>query len=364
MKVMPNIFQSLKQVISPGFLGVDIGTSSIKVVEVRHGQKFPAVSNYAILESTSSLLRANSVFQSSSLKISENEIIDVLMVVAEKLKPQARDAVASLPIFSVFTTILNFPEMKQEEIAKTISFQAQEYIPAPLSEVALDWIKVGGYRDEQGFLYEQVLLISVPQEYIRKYQKIFKAVGWNLKVLEIESFALIRSLIGNDPTPTFIIDIGSNSTLIAIAEGGQLKFNSQSDFAGASLTQSLSSSLNINPLRAEELKKDKGVVGTGPDYGLSTIMLPFLDVIISEVKRVEYNYHNQFPNAAKIERAILSGGGANLLGIEKHFERELGMPVVKSSPLSRFEHSSEIEPLAGELNPLLSVALGLGLKEF
>lgn len=138
----------------------------------------------------------------------------------------------------------------------------------------------------------------------------------------------------------------------------------QTDFASASLTQALATSLSVNPLRAEELKKERGILGTGPSYELSTIMLPFVDAIINEVKRAQFVYTQQFPMARKAERVTLSGGGANLLGIERYAEREFGMPVAKAAPFLQFEYASALAPFVAELNPVMSVALGLAIKSF
>ncbi len=348
---------------SSGYLGVDIGTTSIKIAEIERGERSPRLVNYAFLESQASLTRANTVFQTSNLKLFDQEITEFLKLTVEKMKPRTTDAIASLASFSAFMTVLSLPEMSDEEIAQSMILQAKRYIPLPLSEVALDWLKVGEYKNDEGFRFQQILLISVPQENIRKYQKIFERAGLTLKALEIESLSLARSLVGSDPTPTFIVDIGSRSTAIVAVDGGQIRFTTQSDFAGASLTQALAESLNINPLRAEELKRERGIMGTGPDYELSTIMIPFLDAIINEVRRAEYNYQAQSPWASKIERVILSGGGANLLGIEKYWSNQVGIPVVKANPLLLFEYPSALGSLSGELNPFLSVALGLPLRE-
>ncbi len=359
-----NPFTFLKQKISPSYLGVDLGTTSIKIVEAKRGKQLPQLLNYATLESSGHLLRANKVLQTSSLKIFEEEAIELLRLLLREMKPGTNEAVASLPSFSVFMTVLDFSEMVESDLQKTMVFQARQYIPLPISEVAIDRLKVGEFEDQKGQKRQQILLISVPQEQIKKYQKIFNAAGLRLVALEIESLSSVRALIGSDPTPTIIVDIGSRSTNIALAEGGQLKQNAKSDFAGSSLTQALATSLSINPLRAEELKKERGVLSTGPSYELSTIMLPFLDAIINEVKKAQFNYQSQFLGAAKMERVILSGGGANLLGVEKYFQGELGIPVVKATPLVRFEYPSVMEPLVPELNPHMSVALGLALREF
>jgi len=258
--------------------------------------------------------------------------------------------------------VLDFPQMDQKEIEKAMVYQAKQYVPLPIAEVALDWLKVAEYQDDRGFTHQKILLISVPREQIGKYQRMFTAAGLTLKALEIESLSVAR-IFGGDPTPTIVVDIGSRSTNIVFLEKGTLMWNAQSDFAASSLTQALAASLSINPLRAEELKKERGIIGTGPNYELSTIMLPFLDAIINEVKKAQFTFAQQFPMAAKTERIILSGGGANLLGIEKYFEREFGMPIVRAAPFGAFEYAPELAPLVAELNPVMSIALSLGMKE-
>ena len=363
LQILRQPFRYLKQQVAPSYLGVDIGTTSVKIVEAQPGKQMPKLINYGLLESQSALNRPNVAFQTSSLKLFDEEVAEVLQALLAKTKPQATAAIASLPGFAAFTTLLSFPSMTDAELQKTIAIQAKQYVPLPMSEVAIEPMKVGSYEDDKGFRYQLILLITVPLEQIKKYQKIFKTAGLFLAALEIEGMSLARILTADDPTPTFIIDIGSRATAITIAASGQLQFVAQSDYAGASLTQAIAASLSINPLRAEELKKERGIAGTGPDYELSTIMLPFVDVIINEVKRANFTFSNQFPGAPAVERAIIAGGGANLLGLEKYMAKQLQIPVVKANPFARFEHNPLLEPLVPELNPLLAVALGLTLRE-
>src|SRR5690242_20369342 len=106
-------------------LGLDIGTTSIKMVEVVRGEKMPKIVNYGILESRSSLSRANTAIQSSTLKLFDREAGNFLKVLIEKMKPRTTMVAASLPIFSAFTTILSFPQMAPDELAKAVAFQAR-----------------------------------------------------------------------------------------------------------------------------------------------------------------------------------------------------------------------------------------------
>ncbi len=355
--------RSFRAKLSGSYLGVDIGTTSIKAVQVSTGKQLPQLVDYGILESSSHLLRANKAFQTSSLKIFEAEVVDLLHTLLREMKPSTRLAYASLPSFSAFTTVVDLPQMSPSELDKAMRFQAREYVPLPLSEVTLEWLTVNEYMDDKGFAHQQVLLISVPREQVNRYKQIFKDVGLELKALEIENLSVTRALVGSDQTPTLILDIGSRSTNMLFVDRGQLLFTTQSDFAAASLTQALASSLNINPLRAEELKRERGIMGSGPSFELSTIMLPFLDAILNEVKKAQFSYQGQLIGARKPERVILSGGGANLLGIQRYVQDQLGLPTVKATPFTHFQYPTAMEPLVPELNAQLTVAMGLVLRD-
>src|SRR5579862_5372834 len=166
---MQNPFNLFKRSLFPTYLAVDIGTTSIKAVEVKGGDQKPRVVNYGVLESSGYLSRANQALQTSSLKIFEADLSQLLKTVMHEMGAQTKNALASLPPFSVFTTILDFPQMDMKEIEKAIVYQAKEYVPIPLSEVALDWMQIGEFQDDKGFSHQKVMLISVPQEQIQKY---------------------------------------------------------------------------------------------------------------------------------------------------------------------------------------------------
>lgn len=343
-----------------GCLGVDIGTTSIKMVEVTESSSIYRLKNYGLLESYGHLERVNDAIQTSSLKLFERETTNLLKTLLKQVKPSTKNVVASIPAFSSFVTLLDMPMMTDVETTKGMPFQARQYIPLPVSEVAIDWLKVGEKEDENGVKKQQVLLISVPNEQIKKYQMIFKAAGLTLVSLEIEGLALTRMLINGDQTPTLVMDIGARSTNILVTDGGHLKLVAQTDFAGGTLTQAVASGLNININRAEELKKLRGLLGSGGEYELSTLMFPYLDAIIGEAKRLRTRYETEY--AGKLERVILTGGGANLPGLEEYIGEQIGLPALKANPFSRVGYPDNLEPIIGELGPMFSVALGLAIR--
>jgi len=353
----------LKNILGTGtILGVDIGTASIKAVEVgRAGEQYQLV-NYGILSNYGHFERANEVIQTSTMQIFDKEAVAILKLLLKKMGTRARRAVASLPIFSTFTTLIEMPEMNQEEMKQAIGFKAKQYIPLPLSEVTIDWLPMGARQDENGKTVRQILLVAVPTEKIKKYRQIFTEAGLVLAALEIESLSVARSVIRYDQTPTIILDIGSHSTALTVADGGFVKSSTQIDYAGNHLTRALAQGLNINMRRAEELKKQKGLLGTGGEFELSTIMFPFTDVILKEVMRAKERY-GESPGGRKIERVILAGGGANLPGLVAYAERQLGMPVIAANPLLGFKYKDELAPAITELGATLTVAIGLAMRE-
>ena len=341
-------------------MGVDIGTTSIKMVELDRTPSSLRLKNYGILESYGHLDRLNDAIQTSSLKLFERETIELLKLLLGRVKPSSRRVIASIPSFASFVTLLEMPEMSAEETAKTMPFQVRQYIPIPVSEVAIDWLRVGERQNEQGGKIQQVLLVSVPNEQIVRYRQVFKAAGLDLVALEIEGLSLVRVLVDGDPTPSLILDIGSRSTNILVVDEGNLKLVQHTDFAGGTLTQAISSGLNIDPHRAEELKKARGLLGSGGEYELSTLMLPYIDVILQEAERLKQRYEMQYNG--RIERLLLTGGSASLLGLDAHCERQMKLPVVKANPFAKISYPNGVDPLISELGASFAVSLGLAVR--
>lgn len=347
-------------------LGIDIGTTSIKVAEISPSPAGEGLelTNYGVLETFEYLERSNRALQTPSLTLLEKETASYLKTLLNRGGFKTNLAVGSVPAFSAFTTLIEFPAMSEAEIGKVMKFQAKQYVPLPINQVTIDWQKVGERTDEQGVTRYQVLLVSVVSEQVERFARIFKSAGLRLQELEFEGLALGRALTSRFKEPVLVIDIGSRSTGISVAENGFFKFGGQTDFSGGSLTQTIANALNISVRRAEDLKKLRGLNVSGGERELSTLMEPILDVIINEVKRVKGNFENTYRE--QVKSAVLAGGGANLGGIERYFSDQLEMPVTRASPLKNamLIYQPSLDPILPDLGPLLSVAVGLAMKGF
>lgn len=359
-----DFFQDIANFFKGGtVLGVDIGTASIKIVELtKKGENLKLV-NYGVLETKKYLERSNKAIQTSSLKIAENEASELLSLLLREMKTKTNLAIASMPAFYTFSTMLELPILSAEETKRVIMFQAQQYMPVSVDQLSIEWYKIGESESRHGQRYQKILLIGIPNDIINKYKQIFKKVGLKMLSIEVEGIALVRALekFFTD-VPTIVVDIGAQSTSIVVVEGGVTKGVSQTDYSGIYLTQALSRSLGISIFRAEELKRRRGLEAAGVDSELSTLLLPFLDVIIQEVVRVKSIWERT--HGKKIEKLMLSGGGANLLGIEKYLVKQMGLSIAHQSLLLGIEYPDNIEPTMKKLNNELAVAFGLAKRYF
>ena len=345
------------------YLGIDIGTASIKLVELGLNGGRAELKNYGSLEVKGHLDKINEAIQTSSLEAIDRDTAELLKSLVANVNPSTKDVIASLPAFSAFTSLIELPDMGDSETAQAMEYQAKSLVPMPIDKIHLDWFRVGRGEDASGIKQQQVFLVAVSKKQISKYQKIFLEAGLNLRALELETVASARILTTGDSALTLIVDIGARSTAVAIAQNGLLLHSAQADFAGSSLTQAISRGLGINIQRAEELKKQKGLIGTGGEYEVSTLMLPYLDVILNEAKRIKVSYENA--HSVKVGRVILAGGGANLLGIEKRASEALMVPAIKAEPFEgAVAYPQALAPIVKQLGAPLSVALGLGVRNF
>lgn len=200
---MFNIFKSFFS--APTYLGIDIGTSSIKIASVTRG-KTPTLNNYAYLESLEYLERANAAFHASTLQLDEESIAGYIKALMKQSHIEAAPVVASLPTFSAFTTLIETPKLSDQEVQQSIPLHAKQYIPIPITESTLDWVKVGERQDESGVTKMQLLVISIPNDIVARYKRIYELAGLDVVALEIESMSLARALTKNAEKPQLTLD--------------------------------------------------------------------------------------------------------------------------------------------------------------
>jgi type IV pilus assembly protein PilM len=348
------------------FLGIDIGTSTIKIVEIKMSSSKPTLSNYAWMK----------VGNLGDIKYSsfDSTLPLYLKKIIKEAGFKSREGYVSIPASGGLITLIEFPEMSREDLDQAIRFEAHKYIPTSLEDVVLSWDivnkktashllkKAGDELKAKNDAPEpadkiQVLLVAAPKNKVAKYEQLAKNAELELKSIEVESFALLRSLVGNDQGNFVVVDIGARVCNIILIEKGVIKVNRNIDAGGKDITKTIARSMNIDEERAERMKM------SGKDFlsKESNITFPSLDLIIGEVKRVLGAFYKN-DDGSKIDGVIISGGTAGLSGIDQYFSDSLGTRVIIGNPLRRIEYDAVLEPKLSAIKSQLSVSIGLALK--
>ncbi len=346
-------------------LGIDIGTSSIKVVQLKRSEGHYKLETYGELQAYGYLERLNDPFQTRSLKMLESQVIAMVRKILKEAETNTKQAVISIPVFSSFVVIIDMPPMSEKELPRALSFEVRRYIPIPLSEVRLDWKiidKQSANSEKKGLFKFRILVVVVPKEVIAKYLRIADALGLKLLALELESFSYVRSLMGDDPSTSCILDFGARSTSFVVVDNGFIQMSHSLDVAGTELTRALSQGMGVGIERAESYKRERGLDHHEIEAGreIKDILLTLIDKIILEVERMMSSYEAK--TKRKVTKLILSGGSGRLLGLDDYLKNKLKIDVVVGDPWAKVVCPSVLGATLKDIAPRFTVAVGLAMR--
>ncbi len=339
---------------SNSYLGIDIGSSSIKIVELKDEGGGAKLLTYGFTESTNL-----DNFYQRSRDVSIEQTARIINQVCEQVGAVSRSAVAALPTFSVFSSVLNLSGVSKGDLASAVHWEAKKVIPLPLDEMILDWKEIK--TDEKKDI-EKILLTGAPKALVKKYIDTFREAQINLLSLETEIFSLIRSLLGTDKSTIMIVEIGTTTTDISIVDNRIPLLSRSIDIGGFTITKAISHTLNIGLERAEQFKYDLGIGSIdSPGNVIPKTIAETVSPIVNEIKYALNLFQSK--NEKKVEKIILSGGSALLVNFTNYLSKLLNIKVVISNPWSRISYPVDLKPILEEIGPRMSVAIGLAMKQ-
>jgi type IV pilus assembly protein PilM len=335
-------------------VGLDIGSKTIKVVELGGGGK------RFILKA------AGAVGYSNNIDIESIQDEKELANLAKAIKALFNDAKISsnkvsiaIPENKAYTRILKLPLLNDEEVASAVKWEAEELIPIPIKEAIIQHQVIE--RQEAGNPPQVVvLLVAVQKELVEKYMKMLRLVGLNVVGVETNLLSLVRS-VSYPNKVSIIADIGAYATNIAIAKSEQLVFSRSISTAGSALTRAVAQSLGVSLEQAEQYKRTYGFSEGQLEGKVGDALTPILRVIIEETKKA-INYYQLEVKGDKPSSVILSGGSAGLPGITTVFTKYLDIEVAMCNPFSKIEVDQESAKNLASFAPLYSVAVGLAMR--
>ena len=353
------------------YLGVDIGTSGIKVVELSTEKGRAKAMTYGYSERQP----GQPVFSPFDDPKGTGERLAAL---CKKAGVRGTKVMAALPLSSVFSTIVSVPKRKHEkEMQPLVDAQVAKLTPMPLSEMVTSTTYIDGVKGIVGKEsvpekikstdHVRVLVTGAAKSLVQKYIEIFKVAKLDLTALDTESFAMVRSLIGKDRSPIAIIDIGGTSTSVTIVEKGVPVLTRSIGIGGNNVTRRIMDQMSIQEAEAEQIKLYlMSVVGTAPGGvgGLPAVLDAVMQPLLTEIRYAFQLYAGmELCEYKKVEKIVVTGGSSHLPRVVEFLKESLNMNVYRGDPWARVVFAEDLRPVLDEIGPRMSVAIGLAMRE-
>lgn len=371
-----NLFKGIK-LGSPkegSVLGIDIGASSAKIVQLR------ASKGAAILETYGEIALGPYAQQSigKAVKLAPEKIAEALSDVMREANVTSRSGGLSIPFSSSLVSVIDLPNVQQEQLKRMIPIEARKYIPLPINEVTLDWFVIPHEEGEASAFDrvqektplqargQEVLLVAIHNDILQNYRTVAGAAGIKVEFYEIEIFSAIRSAVGHGLAPMLVVDLGAATTKVYIVERGVVRLSHLISTGGQHMTEVLARSLSWEFDKAERVKREHGLLfasAYSPDENdkIKTALLSTLSRVFSEVNRVLLSYGQRYNK--NVSRVVLTGGGASLPGLSAVAKESLSAEVEIADPFARAEAPAFLENVLREIGPGFTVAMGIALRK-
>ncbi len=362
MSFLDSLFPKKKE---KSVVGVDIGSSSLKVVQLRkeHGQ--------AVLETYGELALApysgGEVGQATSL--SAEQITESLKDLLREAKVTTSSCGVSIPFSRSLLTLVELPYRADPKEQKTvIELEARKYIPVASSEVQLDWFivptedpkspaKEASPSADQKAKKIEVLLVAVHNDELSLLQSVVTGAGLSPSFYEIEIFSTIRAVVENSIKPVMVLDIGAASTKTYVIEHGVVALSHAISTGSQDITRAISISGNVSIAQAEALKKKEGL-GDGGALGSPELVF---SRIFAEARRVLIQYETSHKKS--ITSIVLTGGGGVTKELGTYAKGVFSIDVHVADPFAKTEAPAFMRSVLESIGPEFAVAVGLAMRK-
>jgi type IV pilus assembly protein PilM len=341
-------------------LGIDIGTSSIKVVQLKKEKERGVLETYGEL----AIGPYAQLGIGQAAKLTEEDLISAIKDLLREANVTAKNAAISIPLSACFVTIINLPFTTEQGLSEVIQIEARRYIPVPISEVVLDWWvipKEAEKPDSKKKDTTSVILVAIHKNTIELYKNIIAAAGLKADAFEIESFSAIRSSLGRESTATAVLDLGASTSKLSIVDYGIMRSSYSINHGSQELTMALSRSLSIDFNKAEQMKREIGLSDLPEHREVVNVLKPVLDFILSEVNRFIKDYQNK--NNRSVGKIVALGGGSSLKGLIDFSIKRFTIEVRTADPFLKVEYPVFLSDVLKKVGVNFAVALGLALRE-
>lgn len=345
-------------------LGMDIGTSSVKVIQLKKTPTGPELIGYAMAPLPHAAVEEGNIKDAQTVAAVVKE-----MLKTSKIRPER--SFASISGQNVIMRFTKLPVMTPDELEQTVRIEAEQYVPYAIDEVSITHAVLNEITEEEGGGKYSILLVVAQKELVNSYMEVLKASGVQAEVIDVDTIAAINALENSimqtagsqeGGEVVAIIDTGARTTNISVLKSGILMFTRNIPIAGNQITQNIMK-MNQEFDQAEAIKIQEAEVAIGDTGGneIASLVKDTVEELASEIRR-SFDYFKAQSREPLIHKIILSGGGANLKSFNTYLSNELGVDVYMGNPLEGVNVTvPDTDMLYNNLQQF-TVAIGLALR--
>ena len=343
-------FKKKKEVI-----GIDIGSSSVKLVQLKAQKGAYRLLNAGIMPLPPEAIVDNTLMDSAS-------IVGAIRNLVASLGIKARDVACSISGNSVIIRKITLPTMTTEELEDQIVWEAEQYIPFDINDVNLDFQILS--PDSTDPTKMSVLLVASKKDLINDYVAVFNEAGLQLSVVDVASFTIQNAFeINHDVDPddvVALINIGASVMNINIVKSGITLFTRDVQMGGNLYSEEIQKQMGLSSSEAESMKL---LANKAANKALLEVLDKVNETITQEIRR-SLDFYNSTASEERITRIFLSGGCSKVYNLLEVINEKLGVPVEMINPFARITcNDKEFDPeYLAEIAPLMAVTVGLAIR--
>lgn len=301
------------------FFGLDIGTTAIRLVELRGNGSVKSLAKYAYAPIDAKLAVSDSKADQQKLAAAVADLVTQSQVAT-------RNVAVGLPSQRVFTTVVDVDRLSPGELAKSIEYQADSLIPTPPKESKMDWAVIGDSPRDKNKV--ELLLTSVSNEFIESRLDVLEGIGLNVIAFEPDNLALARAMLAPDTTaPQMVIDIGNKSTDLVVAMNGAARLTRSIPTGTEAIIRSAMQNLNIDEKQAEQFVFKFGLSKDKLEGQIHQSIIGTVDLLASEIEKSIKFFNTRYGDSVKIDRIVVTGGANALPEFPLYIANKVGISV-------------------------------------
>ncbi|MBX4197091.1 type IV pilus assembly protein PilM [Candidatus Saccharibacteria bacterium] len=300
------------------FFGLDIGTSSIRIVQLRGTGAVKTLDRYG------SAPVAGAVAMSDS-KADQQKLAQAIVQLCKQAGITTKNVAVGIPSNRVFTTVVDMEKLSQSELAKTIRYQADSFIPTPLAESKIDWALLGDSPKDPTKV--EVLLSSVNNTYIESRLDMLENAGFNVIAFEPDTFAVVRSIVAPEAAaPQMVLDVGARSSDLIVVVNGAPRLSRSIPVGSEAIIRSAVAGLGVDAAQATQFVYKFGVSRDKLEGRVYNAIINVVDNLVAEIEKSIKFFQGRYPSL-KLERVIATGGASTLPEFPLYVANKFGVNV-------------------------------------